>query len=184
MRVFFALPVPATAAARLLAWRGAVGRELPDARLIPPANLHVTLDFIGEVDEAEAGRLGFVCRELAAAAAPIPAALAGLGLLPSAARPRVVCVGVRTGAGDLQALAGALRRRLDGRRTGRPAGRFLPHATVARVRRVPPPAAERLCRLRLPAAHVTFRSLVLFRSVLQPAGAAYHPLQAAELGGA
>ncbi len=179
MRVFFGLPVADPAAARLEAWRRAVGQELPDARLTPPANLHVTLDFIGEVDETEAGRLSGICRELAAGAAPIPAAFAGLGLLPSAARPRVVCLGVRDGAGELQALADALRRRLAGRQDRR----FVAHVTVARVRRVPQPAGERLRRLRLPAARVTFRSLVLFRSVLQPAGAAYQPLQAAELGG-
>lgn len=179
MRVFFGLPVPDTAAARLEAWRRAVGSELPDARLVPPANLHVTLNFIGEVDEAEVGRLSGICRELAAGAAPIPAALAGLGLLPSAARPRVVCLGIQDGAGELRDLAAALSRL-----AGRQDRRFLAHVTVARVRRVPQPAGERLRRLRLPAAHGTFRSLVLFRSVLQPAGASYQPLQAAELGGA
>lgn len=178
MRVFFGLPVPDAAAAGLQAWRRAVAQELPEARLTTPANLHATLRFIGEVDAAEAGRLSGVCLEVAAGAAPIDAAFAGLELLPSAARPRVVCLRVREGAAELQALADALRRRLGGGRDRR----FLAHVTVARVRRALPPAGERLRRLRLPAARGAFRSLVLFRSVLQPSGADYQPLQAAPLG--
>ena len=183
-RVFFGLPTPDGALSHVASWSSAVGTELPDARMIAPANLHVTLNFIGEVSDEEVGRLSGICRELAAEAAPIPATLTDLGLLPSAARPRVVCLGVRDGAGELRTLADTLRLRLGGqgdRRFLAPA--FLAHVTLARVRRVPRQTGERLCRLRLPPAHGTFRSLVLYQSVLQGGGATYRPLQTAELVG-
>ena len=178
-RVFFGLPTPDGALSHVASWSSAVGTELPDARMIAPANLHVTLNFIGEVSDQEVGRLSGICRELAAEAAPIPATLTGLGLLPSAARPRVVCLGVRDGAGELRTLADTLRLRLGGQGDRR----FLAHVTLARVRRVPRQTGERLCRLRLPLAHGTFRSLVLFQSVPQGGGATYRPLQTAELVG-
>ena len=178
-RVFFGLPAPDGAGDRLAAWCSAVGAELPGARLVAPANLHVTLHFVGEVDDEEVGRLCAVCREVAGRAAPVAATLAGLGLLPSPARPRVVHLGVEDGAEELRALACALRTRL-GVSGGR---RFLAHVTLARVRRVPRLAGERLCRLPLPPVRGTFRSLVLFQSVLRPNGAAYQPLQADLLGG-
>lgn len=178
-RVFFGLPAPHGAQDRLAAWCSAVGEALPDARLIAPADLHVTLHFVGEVDDEEVGRLSGICREVAGRAAPVAATLAGLGLLPSPARPRVVHLGVKDGVEELRALACALRLRL-----GVSEGRgFLAHVTLARVRRVPRQTGERLGRLCLPPARGTFRSLVLFQSVLMPKGAAYQPLQAAELGG-
>ncbi len=179
-RVFFGLPVPDGARDRLAAWRSAVGAELPDARLIDPADLHVTLHFVGEVGDEEAGRLSGICREVAGQAAPVEATFTGLGLLPSPSRPRVVHLGVEDGAGALRALACALRLRL-GASEGR---RFLAHVTLARVRRVPRQASERLCRLCPPPARGTFRSLVLFQSELLAGGAAYRPLQTADLGGA
>ena len=188
-RVFFGLPTPDGALSHVASWSSAVGTELPDARMIAPANLHVTLNFIGEVSDQEVGRLSGICRELAAEAAPIPATLTGLGLLPSAARPRVVCLGVRDGAGELRTLADTLRLRLGGQGDRRflapafPAPAFLAHVTLARVRRVPRQTGERLCRVRLPPAHGTFRSLVLYQSVLQGGGATYRPLQTAELVG-
>lgn len=193
-RVFFGLPTPDGALSHVASWSSAVGTELPDARMIAPANLHVTLNFIGEVSDEEVGRLSGICRELAAEAPPIPATLTGLGLLPSAARPRVVCLGVRDGAGELRTLADTLRLRLGGqgdRRFLAPAflapaflaPAFLAHVTLARVRRVPRQTGERLCRVRLPPAHGTFRSLVLYQSVLQGGGATYRPLQTAELVG-
>ena len=178
MRVFFGLPIPAGAAAQVASWSEAVGAELPDARLIAPANLHVTMHFVGDVDDEEAARLSTICREVAGVAAPIPATLNGLGLLPSPARPRVVYLGMQDGACELRTLAEALRARVRGREQ-----RFLAHVTLARVRRVPRQSGERLCSRRLPPAHGTFGSLVLFQSVLQPGGAEYRPLQTARLGG-
>jgi len=178
-RVFFGLPIPDGARDRLAAWRSAVGEHLPDARLIAPANLHLTLHFVGEVDDEEAGRLSGICREVAGRAVPVAATFAGLGLLPSPSRPRVVHLGVEDGAFELRALASALRVRL-----GEPDDRrFLAHVTLARVRRVQREAGERLSRLCLPPVRGTFRSLVLYQSVLLPQGASYRPLQAAELGG-
>lgn len=179
MRVFFGLSIPDGARERLAAWRSAVDEELPDARLIAPANLHLTLHFVGEVDDEEAGRLSGICREVAGQAGSVTATFAGLGLLPSPSRPRVVHLGMEDGAFELRTLASALRARL-GARDDR---KFLAHVTLARVRRVQQEAGERLSRLRLPPVLGTFRSLVLYQSVLLPQGAACRPLQTAELRG-
>ena len=179
MRVFFGLPIPDDAASKMVPWIAAVGKELPDARLIVPSSLHVTMNFVGEVDDEEVGRLSTICREVAGVAAPIQATLSGLGLLPSPARPRVVYLGIRDGACELQTLAEALRVRVG----GGDGQRFLAHVTLGRVRQVSPQSGECFSHCRLPPARGTFRSLVLFQSVLQPGGVAYRPLQKVELGG-
>lgn len=178
MRVFFGLPIPDDAAPKMASWIAAVGEELPDARLIAPVNLHVTMNFVGEVDDEEVRRLSTICREVAGVAAPIQATLAGLGLLPSPARPRVVCLGIQDGARELQTLAEAIHMRVG----GADGQRFLAHVTLARVQRVLRQGGERFCHPRLPPARGTFRSLVLFRSVLQPSGVTYRPLEKVELG--
>ncbi|WP_434134289.1 RNA 2',3'-cyclic phosphodiesterase [Pseudomonas luteola] len=50
MRMFFALPCPASVVARVVAWRKEQGM---DGRLVPPENLHMTLAFLGEILEEQ-----------------------------------------------------------------------------------------------------------------------------------
>src|SRR4051812_43448416 len=48
-RLFVALDLPADARAALVTWRGTL--EHPDLRLVSPEALHVTLVFLGHLDE-------------------------------------------------------------------------------------------------------------------------------------
>ena len=179
MRVFFGLPVPPDAVMKIAPWISVVETDLPGARLVHPANLHVTMSFIGEVDDDEAGHLSSVCREIASKAETISATLTGLGLLPNSSHPRLVYLGIRSGADALRALAEEVCIRAG----IKDEHRFLAHVTLARGRQVSRESALRVCHRRLPSAHVIFRSLVLFQSVLQPDGASYRPLQKVGLGG-
>lgn len=186
MRLFIALKLPAEVRARITAEVRAPLRErLPDVRWVREGTLHLTLLFLGERSEAEAREMQAVVREVAAARTPFTVSLAGLGMFPGPARPRVVWLGVAEPApvqGLYHALASA-RSRL-----GMPAEEraYKPHVTLGRV----PPAAEAGARKLLgPAlaavrfeAPVAFRSVDLMRSELTPRGPRYTTLLAAPLG--
>ena len=62
-RLFCALQLPDETLAALTAWQE---RHLSAGRIVPPANLHVTLAFLGS---RPAGEVGAITRELAEAAA-------------------------------------------------------------------------------------------------------------------
>jgi 2'-5' RNA ligase len=153
-RVFVALAPPAAACERLIAAaRRALGAEERAWRLPHAAHLHLTLAFLGDVDEARFPELGAtLARALAGRAAP-RLVLRGTGAFPGWERPRVLWAGLaeEPGAeGRLAALHGALAAALDAARFARDEKPFAPHLTVARPR----PGG----RARVPSA---FRSLAL-----------------------
>src|SRR5512134_1285875 len=71
-------------------------------------NLHYTMRFLGEVDDAAAERAAGAMREAAATRQRFGAALGGFGAFPSAKRARVLWVGMVQGAEPMRLLASAL----------------------------------------------------------------------------
>lgn len=104
----------------------------PKVTWVKPAALHVTLRFIGEVDEAA---LPDLCARLKGPI-PIPpfeVEWRGLGAFPSARHPRALWLGVVYGGAALGALEAEVTRRLGGTIDAevRP---LLPHLTLGRIK--------------------------------------------------
>lgn len=126
-RLFVALDLPPPVKRTL----EPLARGLGDVRWTPPEQQHLTLRFIGEVDN---GALNDVAEALALVPAePIELSLRGLGHFPPRGEPRVLWVGVARSP----ALA-SLKRRIDRalEEVGLPseARKFAPHVTLARIR--------------------------------------------------
>jgi 2'-5' RNA ligase len=190
-RLFVAIDLPAQARAQLAeqiaVLRGRLRRAgLDDAfRWVAPANLHITLRFLGDVaDEA-------VARVVAAMSAPLADAatgltLARLGTFPGAGRPRIVHVAVEEGSATLGPLRDEVDARLAPLCTWTPETRpFSPHLTLARSRDRAPlesvafremMAAESWPPLAFAATEVT-----LFRSITHATGPEYSVLARAAL---
>ena len=145
---------------------------LPRARWIEPANMHVTLRFIGEVDEGTARDLHDALAEIHAPAFPL--ALAGTGTFGAGSRNHTLWVGVERVA----ALA-RLRDKIESAvvRTGLAPERrkFSPHLTIARLHDAPSSrlrdylSGQGLFR----AEPFMVRHFTLFSSHLGRAGASY-----------
>lgn len=131
MRAFVAV-VPPPAALEPLVRAVEPLRSLP-ASWVARERLHLTLVFLGEV--ADPLPYGAALASAVAGTEPFGLRIAGGGAFPRAARPRVLWAGVE---GDVDALAGLARV---ARRTARAARidverkPYVPHVTVARVRR-------------------------------------------------
>ncbi|MCC6738671.1 MAG: RNA 2',3'-cyclic phosphodiesterase [Planctomycetia bacterium] len=156
-----------------------------DARWTGPEQWHVTLRFIGETDDAMAGRVAGAMRRIAAAGQPAALRLAGLGTF-GGPKPRVVAAKVDDLSGVISAAARSLEgevRLLGFAPENRP---FTPHITLARVRS-PRNAAALADAVRCESASVKGEwlasELVLYLSTLKPGGAEYEALARARLGG-
>lgn len=148
-------------------------------------NLHVTLRFLGAVDETTLGRAREALAEAAGDVAPFRLDLAGFGGFPSASSPRVIWVGVRDGAEPLVTLYARLEAAL-ARRGLPPEGRaFHPHVTVGRARepRGVPGLAGCLEASGEPLGETRVDAVHLMRSDLDPGGARYSVLAREPLGG-
>lgn len=163
---------PGVAAAGRLRW--AVGE-----------NLHLTLRFLGATPPRRVPDVAAAASAAAATARPFTARLAGAGAFPSAARPRVVWLGLTAGAPQLSALAARLGDELAGRGWPLEERPFRAHLTLARADGIPG-AGRAVEALAAAAASLdaawTVDRLVVYRSVLGRGPAQYAELATAPLG--
>jgi 2'-5' RNA ligase len=149
-----------------------------EIRWVRPENLHLTLRFLGDIEEAGVKDLLDVLAERMRSIEAFSFAIGGLSLFPSAARPRVVAADVIREqplirlASEVEAAVVAAGYRADPRD-------FRAHITLGRFRR------GRRRGLTIAAAlqvvSLAVESVVLFRSTLGPTGARYTELGRASL---
>lgn len=107
--------------------------DLP-VRWVEPEKAHLTLKFLGDIDEGQVEAIVSAMADIASQAQPMTVALGDVGGFPTLARPRVLWVGLRGDVGPLTDLQQALESRLESlgfAAEGRP---FAPHLTLGRVR--------------------------------------------------
>jgi RNA 2',3'-cyclic 3'-phosphodiesterase len=180
VRLFVALDLPAAARDALVAWRDPVMERTPALRPIPREALHVTLCFLGEREPQAVEPLGRIVRDCAGS-------VEGLGLgaplwLPRR-RPRLLAVALEDHHGALGALQERLMDALViGGWAQRDARPYLPHVTVARVRRgeSPRPRDEEPEQPPGPGAFCG-AAVALYRSHLGHGPARYEALTRVEL---
>jgi RNA 2',3'-cyclic 3'-phosphodiesterase len=178
----------------LRAWlRGEIERlrhVIPAARWVDPAGLHLTLAFLGELDDARLAEVAPAVAEAVAGTAPFTLTIGALGTFGPRAAPRVIWMGVGGAERrlvELQArVAAALARRGFALET-RP---YSPHLTLARVAAPLPP--EQLERLRAElvdvarpparAPSIAVSSVSVMKSELLRPVARYTRLEAIPLG--
>jgi 2'-5' RNA ligase len=153
-----------------------------DVAWVAPANLHITLKFLGQVDDARVPELSDALRAAVADQRAVDVAVRGLGAFPSATRPRVLWAGLEDPTRAMTTLA----ERVDGccGRLGFPpeSRTFTAHVSLGRVRE-PRRQATLADALARPSefGRVRVERVSLMRSELSPRGARYYELFAAPL---
>jgi 2'-5' RNA ligase len=100
-----------------------------------PGGMHVTLLFLGDVDDRELVEVCRVVREAAKGEPPFPLAVRGVGAFPTPRRPKVVWGGITEGADELRRLHAALEAPLLALGCYRREDRaYTPHLTLGRVK--------------------------------------------------
>lgn len=170
IRLFVGLALPEAVSARLALLSGGI----PGARWVEARNLHVTLRFVGEVDETMAAEMDAA---MAAVRAPAFAlSLTGFGTF-GRSKPNHLWVAVERAA-PLLHLQGRVETALA--RLGLvPEGRkFLPHVTLARFKESPVGRVQDFIARNSPfqAGPWNVEHFVLFRSHLGRSGAEYEAL--------
>lgn len=170
MRVFAAVPL--TSAARLGVSAAVEGLHMP-GRVVPPENWHITLRYLGWVDDVAYERF---LHGLAAVAdrRRFRIRLDGVGAFPNARRATVVWVGVGAGVAELSELAAAAEDAAVAAGLNAEERPFRPHLTLSRVR----PPADVTAILGVEVA-VSWRcdGIVVYRSVTGRDGSRYEPLE-------
>jgi len=146
---------------------------------VEPANLHFTLKFLGNIEEARIEGLNESLAVVARGHTPFMLQVEGLGTFPSTRHPRILWVGVTQGQEALAALAQVVEQACVSLRFPSEDRPFAPHLTIGRIRS-PERVAPRMIRLQavaVPAGPpVPVDHLTLFQSTLSSHGPTYRPL--------
>jgi len=178
IRLFVAIDLPGELRQRLaMLCHGPGG-----ANWVAPENLHLTLRFIGEVQEPEIEEI--VGRLRAIHSPPFVLTLAGAGHFESRRRVRALWIGIERSPA-LIALQGRVEAALQRAGLAPEGRRFSPHVTLARLKSGAPAEAHRWL-----AANGMFRAMpftvagfVLYSSRLGRGGASYLPVEEFPLAG-
>jgi 2'-5' RNA ligase len=187
LRTFIAVELPKAIRDRMVALQQTLARTGTEFKWVERENLHVTLLFLGEVEDRV---VPDVCRAVAGAVEELsafPLTVAGAGCFPNPRRPRIVWVGVGQGTQELC----TLHDRIEGplldlgcyRREER---RYAPHITLGRVKSDRP--TEKLTAALAKEAgwqggETLVKEVLILSSKLTPQGPEYTVLGRAPLKG-
>ncbi len=187
VRAFLAVPTDPGWGESARAFMADVRSGLPEASWTRPESWHLTLKFLGEVSRGVLSRFAAAVGSASARVAALSLPTRGSVVFPPRGPARVLGVGFVL-EGEAAGLATLAREAEDGARAlGLAAERrpFLPHVTLARLRRPWPGAAvARFCEAAdawaFPAWPV--RSCILYESRLSSEGAVHTPVGQWALG--
>ena len=156
---------------------------LPDLRWVDPTGIHLTLAFLGELDDGQLAQARESAEYAAGISHPFTYRLSGLGTFGPPRQPRVLWMGISEPTGMLHVVHQALALTLEQRGFAVEKRSFSPHLTLARIKAPLTPEQIQILQQLLsryqfesPAYRVTH--LYVMKSELARAGARYTCLQA------
>lgn len=186
-RTFIALDLDDPTREALVRLSRRLARAMPTARVAAPETLHITLAFLGELDDDRVADATQATRDAAGESAPFWLAPGRIGIFGPEGAPRVIWVGIGGQVGRLHALQRRLSHALAARGFALDGKAFSPHLTLARLNA--PPGEAAMLRLRALRSEPPIRSdawliesVRVMRSDLAPGGARHAPLAIVPLG--
>lgn len=183
MRLFIAIELPEWLRERIVRIQDSLRGFRCSIAWVKEENLHITLKFLGDVEEERLESISKTIRRVALSSSPFKLKVKRVGCFPTLRGPRVVWVGVED-SDSLISLKEGIEMALEEIGFEREKRPFHPHITFGRIKKIP---EEGWIKKLLSFGGVemgTFEvcSISLFRSLLKPRGAVYTKLVEATLG--
>ncbi|MCK5326994.1 MAG: RNA 2',3'-cyclic phosphodiesterase [Candidatus Latescibacteria bacterium] len=183
LRTFIAIALPEAVQDKVDALLSDLRKADAAVRWVPAQNLHLTLKFLGDVEEARLPDLYAGIRKATEGIEPFRITLTGLGAFPNPRRPRVLWIGLDVPEA-MKTLYCNLEEELSCLHFPREKRKFSPHLTIGRVK------AERgmehlmsvVERTEFGPETISVARIVALKSELRPAGAVYSALEEFALG--
>ena len=185
IRSFLAIELPRAILKKIEEVQGDLKSSRADVRWVSPDRIHLTLKFLGNIDESTIDPVAKSTEGLTHALSPFSLKVRGLGAFPHLKNPRVIWVGLVDEEEVLTSFQKELEKELE--KIGlEPEGRsFHSHLTLGRVKssRGRDELVERMERHREEEfGDFQVERVILFKSDLRPAGPIYTPLRELRLG--
>jgi 2'-5' RNA ligase len=187
VRTFIAIDLGKLIRDRLIALQANFAKDVAGVKWVGPENLHVTLLFLGEVDNRDLPALCGAVEDVTTTLPSFSIGIEGTGCFPNPRRPRVLWVGVGVGAHEVCTLHDALEPPLLElgcfRREQR---QYTPHVTLGRLKSEQAPlglGAALTKHQTWKAGEIAVQEVHVMSSELTPQGPTYAVLSRAKLRG-
>lgn len=101
---------------------------------VRPEAIHLTLKFLGEIDEKGMPEIEAAIRKATKGFIPFNLRIMGLGLFPNLKKPRIIWLGINEEGDDLPRLQSGIEEEMEKIGHPREERGFKPHLTIGRVR--------------------------------------------------
>jgi len=183
MRTFIAIELPQEIKDKLSELQALLKKADADVKWVEPANIHLTLKFLGEIDEAKSVKVAGAIEDITRGLKQFQISLSSCGAFPKMEFPRVIWVAIAKGNREIATLAGDLEERIEKLGIPKEDRPFSSHITIARVRS--PRNTDKLAKALKEAEdyfggkNIEFdvTKITLFKSTLGPGGPVYEVLR-------
>ena len=187
MRAFVAISLPEEIKKFLAQLQNELKATGADVKWVPPNNIHLTLKFLGEIDQEQIKSITTILKDVSESAKQFAITIGKTGAFPSINAARIIWVGVEKGADELKEIARLLEGKLQQLGFPKEEKPFSAHITIGRVR-----SARNRIKLtetlkKLSEAQLQHTSefpvtaITLFKSTLTPSGPIYEIVSVAAL---
>ncbi|MCX7715931.1 MAG: RNA 2',3'-cyclic phosphodiesterase [Endomicrobia bacterium] len=153
-------------------------REIDSNKIswVKKENLHITLKFLGEIDEKQVEIVKTVLKEILQNKKGFLVSVEGVCVFPKINSPRVIWLGIKEGKDELKTLANLIEEELYKNGFPKESKEFTAHLTIARIKQI-----KRLEEVRnyvekyknYPFGISRVKDITFFQSILKPEGPEY-----------
>jgi RNA 2',3'-cyclic 3'-phosphodiesterase len=181
LRVFFGVELSPDLFQKVAALQDHLQAALPPVKWVRPESVHLTLKYLGSVEEEMVEKLLTTINPLLKIQSSITVNIQGLGVFPELRRPRILWIGCRGDISSLITLVSQIEASLELLGWPLESKPFHPHLTLARIKHDNSKVGNALMHSGiLEQSHnlgtFCIRRISLFRSDLNARGAEYTPL--------
>lgn len=183
MRLFIATDLDPEIKEKLVPVQRVLQRD--GVKVVEKDNVHITLKFLGEVEEKRVEPIKESMSQIKLNAFDIH--VKGVGFFPSSNHIKVVWVGVEEGSDEMSNLAKQIDDRVKKLGFQKEKKKFIAHATLARVKKINAQERKKMLQelelyLKQEFGWMNVNNFVLKKSELTPKGPVYSDLETFELG--
>ena len=175
MRSFIAIELPETIKKALAGFQQELGKCGADVRWVRPDNIHLTLKFLGDIEEDKADIIAEKIKGTCKGQSGFKLGISGTGVFPNKRAPRVLWAGIELNGG-IKSLQEGIEEAMASLGFEREKRRFSPHLTLGRFRSSRGKQAV-LDKMDAYTENIfglmNVKSVLLMRSELEPKGAKY-----------
>jgi len=134
MRTFIAIDLPKDIKETLADLEEQLKTCAADVKWVAPKNIHLTLKFLGEIEEDKLEKINQILEEVAKTNTTFSLGIFSLGAFPKINFPRIIWVGVNQGKNQVEELAKELEDKIAKIGIAKEKRPFSSHITLGRIR--------------------------------------------------